>query len=662
MGNLPDSGVRDSSLTGTRKESDALSELRHLLLAPEQNQLDRLEQRLDTKVPRSDLVTIEQALNAKHDQLIRLEQLLTQEKDKLSGIEGNVRDQQEEIRAIEQRLAAETEQLALLEEKFSNNLVTASDVSDVLPQAVRLRQKEDAKLSFALAPLIEDGFETSIKKSPEKIIGILSPHLGVLIKEYVSTAIRKLTEEINRVVDRSLTPQAMKWRIEAYMKGVSYAELFLSRTLRFRVEQIFLIQKDSGVLLCDVAKEQDAVLSHDAVSAMLTAIQAFVNDAFISDKKTEDLNFINVGEYKILIEHGSEAILAGVVKGASPPPNLSGLFKGTLDEIHLKFKDEFLSFKGDVSIFHSATPYLEKCLIEELNEEFVPKEKKSSWSLMIGGTALLLFVIWFLFFQESETKQLKEILDKVKSQQGVISASISQGGEQGQVLRVLRDNKMTDVSNRVTTIVEKEEIDIPIKQYVAMDSTDIQKFSVLALAPPATATLTVQDDVLVAKGVASHDWIARLEHARMLLPGINRIDRSQLVDKDLQAFEDLKNQIESYEVRFEQGRASLSSEARKELKVFSAKIHTLDNVLQRLSKRGKIEVYGQTSPEGSVSRNQRIASERANNVIDVLKVPDLEALQVVPVSLVSRDEFTSELSDEDLSRKRRISLRVIVNE
>ena len=664
MGNSEDreSTFQGSSSVSTSDTTGSLSELRRLLLAPEQDQLDRLEERLDTKVPRSDFVTIEQMLNAKHEQLVLLEQRLNQEKDRLAGVEGTVRGQQEELRTIEQRLGAEADQLATLEQKFANKIATAAEVSDVLPQAVDLRQKQDAKLSFSLAPLIADSFETLIKKSPKKIIAILGPELGRLITEYARTVIRKFTDEINEIVNHSLTTEALKWRVEAYMKGVPYAELFFSRTLRFRVEQVFLIQKDSGVLLCEVAREKGAVLSHDAISAMLTAIVAFVNDSFVEDEQEEKLNYITVGNYKIVVEHGHDAILAGVVKGASPPPNLSMRFKGTLDDIHLKFKDEFLAFEGDTGTFDAASIELKECLIQEWNKDFTPQKKKKPWVWVLGGVCVVLLLAWFLWPRESESQRLNRILDHVKSQQGVVSASVTQDGEAGHVLRIVRDSTAPEVINNVHTIVEKEGIDLPIKQYVVMSSMDLQKMVVLWLDPPGTVTLTVQDGVLEAAGSATHDWIEQLENTRTFLPGIKQVNRSQLIDADLKAYEDLKNKIESHEVRFEQGRAKLSSDMQDELVIFSANIKSLDSVLQRLGKHGKIEVYGHTSPEGSVRRNQRIAAARANNVILALNVTELRALQVVPVALATQDELTSELSDEDLSKRRRISLRVIVEE
>lgn len=667
MKNLQDreNKVQGSLPTGAREERDALSELRHLLLAPEQDQLDRLEQRLDAKVARSDLVTIEQALNSKNEQLLKLEHLLNQEKIRLIEVEGNIRSQQEELRTLEQRLTAETEQLALLREKFANKTVTAADVSDVLHQAVDLRRKEDSKLSFALAPIIGDALETLIKKSPQKIVAVLGPKLGEMIGEYVRTAIREFTEEINEVVNHSLTTQAIKWRFEAYVKGVSYPELYFSRTLRYRVEQVFLIQKDSGLPLCQVTKGKVGVLNEDAVSAMLTAILAFVNDSFAKEEKQERVNYINVGNYKILVEHGPEAILAGVVKGASPPPNLSTQFKETLDKIHLRFKDEFLAFDGDTNIFESASEDLKYCLREERNKEFAQKEEKPKFSkgtLVLGACVLTVLVGGFVWwFRESESQQLTRLLEEVKNQQGLVSASITQNAETGPVLRILRDSRISEVISNVTEIFQREGIDIPIKEYMALGSMDIQKMVMLLLTPPTTVTLTVDNDVLVASGSANHDWIKRFESSPTLLPGINQINRNQLVDEDLRAIEELKHKLESYEVRFEQGRASLSSDAREELKVFSSNIQILDNVLQRLDKRGKIEVYGHTSPEGSMSRNQRIASERANNVIRTLNVSGLEVLQIVPVGLASQDDLSSEFSDEDLSKKRRITLRVIVN-
>ena len=664
MGNSQDRErtFQGSSSVSITDATDSLSELRRLLLAPEQDQLDRLAERLDTKVPRSDFVTIEEMLNAKHEQLLLLEQRLNHEKGKLAGVEGNVKAQEEELRNLERRLAIEAEQLAALEHKFTNKMTTALEVSEVLPQAVDLRQKQDAKLSFSLAPLIADSFEALLKKSPKKIIAILGPELGRLITEYARTVIRKFTDEINEIVNHSLTTEALKWRVEAYMKGVPYAELFFSRTLRFRVEQVFLIQKDSGILLCEVAREKGAVLDHDAISAMLTAIVSFVNDSFVKDEHEEKLNYITVGNYKIVVEHGHDAILAGVVKGASPPPNLSMRFKATLDDVHQKFEGEFQAFDGDTRIFDAASIDLKECLVQEWNKDFTPPKKKKPWVWLLAGGCVVLLLVWFLWLRETESQRLNRMLDQVKSQQGVISASITHGDGNEKVLRVLRDSTMPDVVQNVAMIVEKAGIDIPIKQYLAMASMDIQKMAGLLLTPPASVTLTVDNDVVVASGSATHDWVERFERSPALLPGIKRVDGSQLVDADLKAFEDLKNTIESHEVRFEQGRARLSSDLQNDLKNFSINIKSLDNVLQRLGKHGKIEVYGHTSPEGSERRNQRIASARANNVISALNVQDLQALQVVPVALASKSNLTSALSDEDLSKRRRISLRVVVEE
>ena len=664
MGNSEDrertfQGSSSSSITDT---TDSLSELRRLLLAPEQDQLDRLEERLDTKVPRSDFAAIEQMLNAKHEQLLLLEQRLNHERDKLAKVEGDVRAHQEELQVLGRRLGAEAEHLAVLEQKLVYKIATAEEVSDVLPQAIDLRQKQDAKLSFSLAPLIADSFEMLLKKSPKKIIAILGPELGRLITEYARTVIRKFTDEINEIVNHSLTAEALKWRVEAYMKGVPYAELFFSRTLRFRVEQVFLIQKDSGVLLCEVAREKGAVLDHDAISGMLTAIVSFVNDSFVKGDHEEKLNYITVGNYKIVIEHGHDAILAGIVKGASPPPNLSMRFKASLDDIHLKFKDEFLAFDGDTGIFDAASIDLKDCLVQEWNKDFAPPKKKNPWAWLFVGSCVVVLLAWFLWPRESESHRLNRMLDEVKSQQGVISASITQDDGSGKVLRVLRDSTMPDVVQNVALIAEKEGINIPIKQYVAMASMDIQKMVVQLLAPPATVILTFDGERLVAKGSATHDWIKRFDNSPSLLPGVKQVDRSQLVDADLKEFEDLKSTIERHEVRFEQGRARLSSGLQDDLKNFSINIKSLDNILHRLGKHGKIEVYGHTSPEGSLRRNQRIASARANNVIRALNVSGLQALQVVPVPLASQEESTSELSNEDLSKRRRISLRVIVEE
>jgi OOP family OmpA-OmpF porin len=78
----------------------------------------------------------------------------------------------------------------------------------------------------------------------------------------------------------SVSFRGLKWRLEALMTGVPFAEVVLRHTLRYRVEQVFLIHRQTGLLLQHVTAESMLVPGAEMVAAMLSAIRDFVRDSF----------------------------------------------------------------------------------------------------------------------------------------------------------------------------------------------------------------------------------------------------------------------------------------------------------------------------------------------------------------------------------------------
>ena len=86
---------------------------------------------------------------------------------------------------------------------------------------------------------------------------------------------------MNQTLGRSFSAQGLKWRLEAWRTGKALREVVLLRTLVYRVEQVFLIHRETGLLLQHVsAGPRRASQDADMVSGMLTAIRDFVQDSF----------------------------------------------------------------------------------------------------------------------------------------------------------------------------------------------------------------------------------------------------------------------------------------------------------------------------------------------------------------------------------------------
>jgi tetratricopeptide (TPR) repeat protein len=110
----------------------------------------------------------------------------------------------------------------------------------------------------------------------------------------------------------------------------------------YAIEDVFLIHKD-GTLLTHQTRRLKP-MDNDILSAMLTAIKDFINDAFKTDSKGE-LNELKYGKLNIKIEHGQFIFLAVVISG-TPPKNLRIKMKQLLLDINKKFYNQLKVFNG----------------------------------------------------------------------------------------------------------------------------------------------------------------------------------------------------------------------------------------------------------------------------------------------------------------------------
>ena len=140
-----------------------------------------------------------------------------------------------------------------------------------------------------------------------------------------------MIESLNQIIETSVSFRSVGWRIEAARTGRSYGEIALLRSLLYRVEQVFLIQNDTGLLLQHVISDSVVVRDPDMISGMLTAIQNFVQDSFGAADNT--LETVRVGDFTVWIQHGPQALLAGLVRGTAPI-KVRELFAAALENIH----------------------------------------------------------------------------------------------------------------------------------------------------------------------------------------------------------------------------------------------------------------------------------------------------------------------------------------
>ena len=193
-------------------------------------------------------------------------------------------------------IAPEQEELADIQERLDDRARRTQDVSSVVAEAIIMRrdQRGDPALAQALAPTVQETLRESVRRDPHPLADALFPVMGPAIRKSISEALRGMLESFNQALEHSLSARGIQWRLEAFRTGKPFAEIVLMHSLLFRVEQVFLIHRHTGLVLNHVVARSVPTQDASMVAGMLSAIQQFVRDSFDS-KKEESLDSLNVG-------------------------------------------------------------------------------------------------------------------------------------------------------------------------------------------------------------------------------------------------------------------------------------------------------------------------------------------------------------------------------
>ncbi len=163
-----------------------------------------------------------------------------------------------------------------------------------------------------LGPTITKTLKEEIKNSQDAVVEALYPILGKMIKKYIQNEMKMLSERINSQVQSSFSVKTWQRKFKAIFSGVKEEDIILSDLVKPKIEQIFIIKKDSGILSGSYSKKE--TIDKNMISGMLTAIKSFVEDAFSGGN--QDLESIEYELYNIHIQNFHSYYIAVVISGA----------------------------------------------------------------------------------------------------------------------------------------------------------------------------------------------------------------------------------------------------------------------------------------------------------------------------------------------------------
>lgn len=265
-------------------------------------------------------------------------------------------------------------------------------LGQLLPQALSSGHRDASdELAMALQSPLVDAVKLSVNSDRKALSSALFPILGPAIRLYVSDLFRSLIDQLNETIKSATSIRQLHWRIEAKLAGKPFSEYLLLKTLNYRIDNIFMVAPDSGLLLQRVQREEKENDNPELVSGMLVAIRSFVRDSFSEDNDGE-LGRFSFGDQEIFLETGPRAIIAAVGKG-TPPPSFRQQLSEAVEAIHVEAAPQLEHFNGDQETLAFTRPILETLLIENNTKT---SGNNNPWPARIFlASAALILLSWF---------------------------------------------------------------------------------------------------------------------------------------------------------------------------------------------------------------------------------------------------------------------------
>lgn len=526
------------------------------------------------------------------------------------------------------------------------------EVSRVLPAAIALRTRQDQELGEALAPTVAAAINHTVRRNPQPLVDAIFPVIGPAIRRAIAAALSGMTQSLNQTLTHSISAQGLKWRVEAWRTGKSFGEVVLLHTLLYRVEQVFLIHRETGLLLQHVVAPNVAVQDADMVSSMLTAIQDFMHDSF----KTPDgaqLEGVELGDRTLWVVQGPLANLAAIIQGEAPQ-DLRVHFQEILERIHFQFNEALRDFAGDAAPFVATQPLLEECLQAQFEEQKqVAAGGRKPSPLLIIASVFLVALLLVSFFVLRRAWRWDAYVERLKSEPGIV---VTEARKQYLFGKYFVSGLRDPLAREPQALLPEAKVD-PAQvvsrwqPYQALLPEFVLARAQSLLAPPPTVKLTFANGVLAATGFASHQWIEETHRAARFLPGLAQFRDDELLDLE---------RIERPLLMFDLDTAQLVPGQEEQLRQLAADIERMLGVARALGKRVRLEITGHTDLSGAAERNLTLRQERASTIAAELtkRLPGAPDLLIVPIG--TTEQVREELTAADRAVNRSVTFKVVL--
>jgi len=556
-------------------------------------------------------------------------------------------------------LADEREALLLAEQRIAALEQTHRELATRLPSLVRAAPQEP--MTRALASPVAAALGNAVHENRASIIDALFPVIGPIIRKAIAEALRGLMRDMNQVFEHGFSPRGIRWRIEAWRSGVPFAQVVLKHSLNYRIDHVFLIERDSGLVLHRASSPGLPELDADAIAGMLTAIGQFVRDS-VGPEGDESLEAARVGEHLLWVLDGPRASIASFIQGV-PPDTLRVILSDRLEQIHAQMAGDRLQGEEQAGALQTGLDPLElvaaSAALSDRRESAT--SKSSRWPVLLILILVLAALTWHFVRVERWNTRVDALRAALASHAGFLLTDL-----ESKPWRSLSIDGLLDPDAvAVAPMVEAADLggvraQLRTLGFVSTDDPVLVRRARRLLAAPATVTLDARNGALRVQGTAEPAWIDANQARAGWLAGVRSVDwQVRPVDDGSARRNAAHAELTGLAARFEHDHVSFAHDVDSD--AVSAKV--LDQLAASLVRVAalsvefgipvKLGIEGHTDSVGSSETNRKLRLARAVWLRDKLR--DRGA----PAGLLQQADL-GEIAVEKDSTFRGASLRLTV--
>ena len=607
----------------------------------------------------------------------------------------------------------ESSRLNRLDQRISDFKRRVRDVSEVLPSAFQ-RVTVDPVLESEIEEPMMRTIRASIKRDAHAFAEYLFPVMGPAIRRAVADALKSLVQRINVAMEHNFTAKGLRWRLEAARSGVPFTQVVLRHTMLYTVQEAFLIARETGLMLSHAHRDEHLVLDEDAVAAMLTAIQAFIQDS-LGMSADDPLRSAELGDRSLWIINGPSALLACVIVG-TPPRSVREDLTILLETIHARYGERFIENNKSLAEDTGLRLLVQHALREEVDDqsESDPRSKAPIyWAIAIA--LLLLFSGWNVWHGYQQRELKSQVVESFRNQPGYLVSGVRNLGDD-LIIEGLRDPGSPQPSAVLAgKKLPDQNLKLQFKPFWSLEPVLVLQRLRTSMQLADSISLDLKQGILKVEGLLSHQQTTRLQaltgihpliesvdltHARLSAIDAIKLAREQLGAADSVLFTvdngDIKlsgtsdidwyleasavpRLIGGWKIGFEPLRASLQKQLRADIAdldgtvvlfskqnrltlesnaaidSFSQELHSLLRSAVSLDIPLTVTLVGEADGTGTAEQNARVSRGRVQLVKDRLVSSGVAADRL-------RTEYPAWQPGEKNLEQRRVVIRVVENQ